>query len=336
MSSVPPITCSGCRFDAHHWSDERVVGTFRVMGALWRGYLEGIDGHVADTRSNANLPGDPSTWSILEYVDHVREATWNARFLVDLALADPGVDVGPAATTALEVGPQRRFSDLATTVRSMEEISTDLSGALVKLTAAEWETPLVVHGERVEIRRATHHALHEALHHLRDVAEIRRRLGDGVDPQQGTVAHLAAGPGGVPKLSVDSITVRTDGIEGDRQNDLLHHGRPFQAVCLWGTDVLGALRAEGHPIFPGAAGENITVDGVAWNRLRPGARARVGDQVELELSSYAIPCAKNAQWFADRNFRRIDQEAHPGGSRLYAWIVQPGTIRVGDVFEVDS
>jgi MOSC domain-containing protein YiiM len=58
-------------------------------------------------------------------------------------------------------------------------------------------------------------------------------------------------------------------------------------------------------------------------------RVRIGDTL-LETSAYATPCAKNAQWFADREFRRMDHDRHPGWSRVYAWVLEPGTIRPGD------
>jgi len=328
MSASSPIACDLCGYDARRWSDERVSGTLRVMGGLWRGYLEGVDPLLADTRP------DPHTWSILEYADHVREAAWNGRFLVDLALAEPGVDLGPPVVGGEEIGLQRRFTDPVATLGSMATATTDLFAALVKLDAAAWDTPMVVHGATVDIRHAAHHVLHEALHHLRDVGRIRAALGDGVRPQSGAVVHLAAGPGGVPKPAVASLNVGAAGIEGDHQNDELHHGRPFQAVCLWGADVLSELRAEGHPIEAGAAGENITIGGVAWDELRPGAKVLVGSTVELELSSYAIPCAKNAQWFVDRNFRRIDHDHHAGWSRIYAWVRRAGTVNVGDAVEI--
>ena len=99
--------------------------------------------------------------------------------------------------------------------------------------------------------------------------------------------------------------------------------------------MIEALNAEGHPISPGAAGENLTVRGIEWASLRPGTVASIGDHVLIEISSYATPCAKNAEWFADRNFRRMLQEHNPGWSRLYATVLRAGPIRTGDVVTVE-
>ena len=45
--------------------------------------------------------------------------------------------------------------------------------------------------------------------------------------------------------------------------------------------------------------------------------------------------AKNAQWFNDGNFRRIDHNLHPGWSRAYAWVLEGGPIAPGAVFAVE-
>ena len=99
--------------------------------------------------------------------------------------------------------------------------------------------------------------------------------------------------------------------------------------------MIEALREEGHPIFPGAAGENLTLGGLDWAALQPGAFVHVGADVVLELLAYAVPCAKNAPWFADRDFNRILHTRHPGWSRLYAAVVSPGTVRIGDPVAVE-
>ena len=40
---------------------------------------------------------------------------------------------------------------------------------------------------------------------------------------------------------VDGIDISWSGPVGDRQRTRQHHGRPFQAVCLWSTEVIEAL-----------------------------------------------------------------------------------------------
>ena len=86
----------------------------------------------------------------------------------------------------------------------------------------------------------------------------------------GSVIALHRSGGGVPKDPVTEVEVSWSGVVGDVQADRRHHGRPFQALCLWSADVIDALVAEGHPVYPGAAGENITVEGVRVGHAAPG------------------------------------------------------------------
>jgi MOSC domain-containing protein YiiM len=171
-------------------------------------------------------------------------------------------------------------------------------------------------------------AVHEAIHQLHDLGRQLHEAGAGAPSQRGIVAQLSTSDGGVPKTAISSADVGLRGVLGDRQDSRKHHGRPFQALCLWSAEVIDELRAEGHPIYPGAAGENITVAGIDWPTLRPGVRLLLG-QVLCEISAWAVPCRKNDRWFTGRS-DRISHDLHPGWSRAYAWVLDPGTVTTGD------
>ena len=79
--------------------------------------------------------------------------------------------------------------------------------------------------------------------------------------------------GGVPKLPVDEAVIDLRGVVGDVQKTQRHHGRPWQALCLWSKEKVDLLAAEGHPITYGAAGENVSVTGIDWADVRPGVRS---------------------------------------------------------------
>jgi len=89
------------------------------------------------------------------------------------------------------------------------------------------------------------------------------------------------------------------------------------------------LQAEGHPIFPGSAGENLTVVGLDWSGLAPGARLWLGEEALIEITGYTAPCKKIAASFERGDFKRISQKVHPGHSRLYARVLRPGRLGVG-------
>ena len=164
---------------------------------------------------------------------------------------------------------------------------------------------------------------------LRDEAAAAVREAGVLGPDaEGVVSHLAVSDGGVPKRSVEEVEVGWRGVIGDRQAARQHHGRPWQALCLWSTEVIDDFVAQGDPLAPGLAGENITVTGLPWERVRPGVRLRIGT-VLCDVWAYALPCKKNAQWFADRRFDRMHHR-HGPVSRVYAQVMEPGTIAVGD------
>ncbi|MEP7152478.1 MAG: MOSC domain-containing protein [Nitrospira sp.] len=144
------------------------------------------------------------------------------------------------------------------------------------------------------------------------------------------VHQVSLSDGGVPKRAVPSAQVTVDGLAGDRQRNRKVHGGPDRALCLYSLEVIKALRAEGHSIGPGSAGDNLTIAGLDWARLSPGDHLSIGDHVQLEIMSYTTPCRLNGQWFKDGDSTRMAQEAHPGWSRLYARVLVEGKVETGD------
>ncbi len=144
------------------------------------------------------------------------------------------------------------------------------------------------------------------------------------------VFRINVSNGGVPKLPVPRAEISSSGVAGDRQNNLEFHGGPDRAVCLFSLERIMALQAEGHPVFPGSTGENLTVSGLDWDEIVPGMRLKVGEAVILEVTSYTTPCKTIGMSFADGNSIRISQKAHPGWARLYARVLEPGAISIGD------
>lgn len=146
---------------------------------------------------------------------------------------------------------------------------------------------------------------------------------------QGIIHSINVSDGGVPKLPRPHAQIRASGVEGDRQADRVFHGGPDRAVCLYSLELIEALQGEGHPIVPGAIGENLTIQGVEWIDIRPGARLEFGD-VLLEVTRSTTPCHKIAAAFADGEFTRVSQKVHPGWSRYYARVLREGLVTTGD------
>lgn len=147
------------------------------------------------------------------------------------------------------------------------------------------------------------------------------------------VAQVSISNGGVPNLPVAEGVVTELGIIGDAHNDSEHHGGIERALCLFAVERIGAMAAEGHPIAAGSTGENITTRGLDWDLVVPGVRLRIGP-VLVEVTRYTTPCKTNERWFLGGDFSRMHHNLHPGWSRVYARVLEPGAIRPGDAIEV--
>jgi MOSC domain-containing protein YiiM len=151
---------------------------------------------------------------------------------------------------------------------------------------------------------------------------------------KGRIVQISVSRGGVPKTAVAEVRVTALGLEGDAHRDMEHHGGPERAVCLYAMEAIDRLRAEGHPIVPGAIGENVTVEGVDWSAVGPGCHLLLGETVLLQVTRYTSPCLSITRAFKDGDFARVSHKRHPGWSRVYARVLATGSIRQGDAVRV--
>jgi MOSC domain-containing protein YiiM len=330
MDGVTPERCDECGFDATRW---RVRDAGTLMGALglwWRLALAGLDAAQLNRR-----PG-PGVWSALEYGAHSALVTAMIRAGLELVIAEDGLRL-PAVPDGDGASGDDASSDLDPTavLADLEREGLALAALAHDAPTGAWAHTGFAGDQPLQAEAVLVHAAHDASHHFMDVARGLLALGAGTGDQTGTVQHVNASAGGVPKLPVPVATVDYAGLVGDRQRDRKHHGRPFQALCLWSADVIDRLAADGHPIAPGSAGENVTIAGLDWSALRPGSVVRLGSAL-AEISFAAVPCKKQAGWFSDGDFRRIAYEVNPQWVRWYAWVRRPGEVRAGDLVTVQS
>ncbi|MEP1124579.1 MAG: MOSC domain-containing protein [Ilumatobacter sp.] len=175
--------------------------------------------------------------------------------------------------------------------------------------------------------------VHHLWHGLVSIADIRRKGDDAVARQVGSVAQINSSDGGVPKTAIPTADIGVRGVDGDVQASRVHHGRPWQALCLWSAEVIDAFAADGHPIAYGSCGENLTLAGLDWSTMRGGTIIDIGsgpDAVRLQVSAPSEPCSKNSAFFTDRDINLMDHDRNPGHSRWYASVLRPGSIATGD------
>jgi MOSC domain-containing protein YiiM len=321
MTNMDSETCAQCGFDTTEWNDQDTVSTIRAAHRLVGFWIERVD----DVDYNRR-PSD-EVWSIGEYINHIRETMFAMRLVQSAANADSGIDLGAKIEPA-SAGQPKTFDR----ERSCQELKAEVgafSALLAQLDETAWDDHVVLGGDKRSAQWASRHAVHDLWHHLIDISDVRAAIGDGVVAQLGVLSQISVSPGGVPKNPVASASVGRRGVEGDSQAARVHHGRPWQAVCLWSSDVIETLIGEGHPIFAGACGENLTLSGIDWAKMRPGVVVEIGDVV-IRVSAPSEPCSKNAQWFIDGEISRIHHDRNRGSSRWYGSVEQTGSIRAGD------
>lgn len=152
------------------------------------------------------------------------------------------------------------------------------------------------------------------------------------EPRSGRVVSVNVNEGGVPKLPVDEQWVGRMGLADDRHDEPEPiHGGVDQAVCLYSVEAIERVSADGHTAFPGAFGENLTLEGIEMESLAEGDRLAIGeDGLVIEITKNAGPCKTQAHWFIDGRFARISQKTHPNDARWYARVISEGPVRPGD------
>lgn len=152
------------------------------------------------------------------------------------------------------------------------------------------------------------------------------------EARSGRVVSVNVNEGGVPKLPVDEQWVGPLGLADDRHNEPIPlHGGGDQAVCIYSMEAISRLVAEGHNVFPGAFGENLTLEGIELDSIGAGDRLTIGEGgLVIEITWHAQPCKVQAHWFSDGRFARISGKTNPAEARWYARVISEGPVRPGD------
>ena len=159
---------------------------------------------------------------------------------------------------------------------------------------------------------------------------------EGQKTLPGHIFQINLSMDGVPKRAVRSADVTNLGLVGDSPRHLDIHGGPDRAVCLYSLERILALQTEGHPIFPGSIGENLTLVGLDWGCIAPEIKLRLGADVLLQITKYTNPCNTITESFIEGDVEKVSETRNPGWSRVYARVLQTGTIRVGDPVKIEQ
>jgi len=127
----------------------------------------------------------------------------------------------------------------------------------------------------------------------------------------------------------EAVAIGPQGVSGDEVADLVNHGGPDKAVCVYSH--VHYPRWEGHlglSMPYGAFGENLTLEGLREEDVRIGDVFRVGTAV-VQISQPRIPCWKLAMKWGDDKLPEL--VAKSGATGFYFRVLEPGTLRKDDL-----
>ena len=136
---------------------------------------------------------------------------------------------------------------------------------------------------------------------------------------------------GGAKRPVPNALLRFEGFDGDGQADLVNHGGPEKAVCVYPFDHYAHWeRMFGRRLEWGAFSENLTVSGAVETEVCIGDVFRVGDAV-VQVSQPRTPCSKLAGKNGERLLTKwVGQSGYTG---YYLRVLSEGDVSVDDAFE---
>ncbi|WP_375433568.1 MOSC domain-containing protein [uncultured Friedmanniella sp.] len=151
--------------------------------------------------------------------------------------------------------------------------------------------------------------------------------------------HKDTGTTGIGKRPVDGpVQVRApgpkrgglgSGLVGDYIGDGKHHGGDIQAVYAFQREDLDQWQARlGRTLPDGYFGENLTTIGLDVNGALVGEVWRIGDTVELKVTSPRIPCATFRGWMGEKGWAKMFTAV--GRSGTYLSVLTPGLVTAGD------
>jgi MOSC domain-containing protein YiiM len=134
---------------------------------------------------------------------------------------------------------------------------------------------------------------------------------------------------GILKFPVDGpVRATRGGLPGDGQADLVNHGGPDRAACVYSHDHNDYWeKAWGKPCEHGTFGENFTIGGFVETDVRIGDIFRIGGAI-FQVSQPRMPCFKLGMRHGRPELP--DEVLKTGYTGWYFRVLEEGEVRAGD------
>ncbi len=133
-----------------------------------------------------------------------------------------------------------------------------------------------------------------------------------------------------------SVKAGPYGLYADVQADRKHHGGLDKAIYVYADEDAEYWAAElGRDLPAGWFGENLRVRGIDTSGARIGERWRIGEKLEVAVTSPRIPCQTFARWVGGDDERGwVKRFMHAGRPGLYLRVLTPGSVAAGETIEI--
>lgn len=129
---------------------------------------------------------------------------------------------------------------------------------------------------------------------------------------------------GTPKTPVEEAYITKDhGLEGDA-----HAGPWHRQVSLLAAESIEQAKAQGLDVGFGDFAENIATVGVDWKTLPIGTRARLGEQVMIEITQIGKECHNRCAIYYKAGDCIMPREG------VFARVLAEGRIKCGDAIQL--
>jgi MOSC domain-containing protein YiiM len=129
---------------------------------------------------------------------------------------------------------------------------------------------------------------------------------------------------GTPKTPVEEAFLSRDhGLEGDA-----HAGPWHRQVSLLASESIDQANAQGLDVGFGDFAENIATVGVDWKTLPIGTRARLGEQVMIEITQIGKECHNRCAIYYKAGDCIMPREG------VFARVLAEGRIKCGDAVKI--
>jgi hypothetical protein len=165
-------TCPVCGVDEARLSVDDALDTVRTLGRRYREAFAGLPPELSRVRP------DPSHWSMLDVVVHVRTLLERFGAALDLVLERQREQFAGLDDPAR---PEPSDASLEEELEGLDAAATSLAAHAQRTSMLAWDRSFVTDGVEHPARWLLERAAHEGAHHLRDLRRIRRAVAPGAD-----------------------------------------------------------------------------------------------------------------------------------------------------------